>query len=483
MNIRIILKSLGIVLFIEGLCMFPSLLVSVIFRDGDALSFVISILVTVAAGFLLYKIPGNNSKFYARDGFAVVALSWIAISLFGALPYIISRTIPSFIDAFFETVSGFTTTGSSILNDIESLPRGILFWRSFTNWMGGMGILVLTLAVLPSIGAGTLHIMRAESPGPSTEKLVPKLGQTAKILYTIYVVMTCIQVILLMIAGMPLFDSLVHAFASAGTGGFSIRNSSIGAYGNVYIEIIITVFTVLFGVNFGLYYRLIKGDAKGLFRDEELRFYFGTIIASIALITIDLYRHGLFTLGQSLRHSSFQVGTIITTTGFSSTDFNLWPSFSKIILVILMVFGACAGSTGGGIKCMRILMLLKTARREITGVIHPRAVHTVKAGNKVIDEDTVKGTLIYFFIYSAFFAVSVLLVSLNGKDLVTSATSVIAALSNIGPGLEAVGPMGNFSDFSILSKLILCLDMIAGRLEFLPVLILFSPMAWKKGSM
>ncbi|NLX76148.1 MAG: TrkH family potassium uptake protein [Clostridiaceae bacterium] len=483
MNTRMVLKSLGIVIMTEGLCMVLPLIVSLIYGQGDAMSFVVSILVSVAAGFILYRIPIKNRNFYARDGFAVVALSWIVISLFGSVPFIISGAIPSFIDAFFETVSGFTTTGSTILQEIESLPRGILFWRSFTHWMGGMGVLVLTLAVLPSIGVGSLHIMKAESTGPSTEKLVPKLGQTAKILYTIYTVMTAIQIIFLLIAGMPLYDSIIHAFGSAGTGGFSNRNLSVGSYGNVYIEIIITVFTILFGVNFGLYYRLIKGDRRSLLKDEEFIFYIGTIIVSIALITADLCKNGLFTFGQSLRHSSFQVGTIITTTGYSTTDFNLWPAFSKVILVVLMLFGACAGSTGGGIKCIRILLLFKTVRREIARIIHPRAVHTVKTNHRVNDEETLTGILTYFFIYSAVFVVSTLLISINGKDLITSVTSVIATLSNIGPGLGLVGPMGNFSGFSPFSKLVFCFDMIAGRLEFLPMLVLFSPMAWKKGNM
>ena len=483
MNFRMVLKSLGIVILIEGLCMILPLLVSLLYGQGDAISFVISVLISVTVGFILYRIPIKNSNFYARDGFAVVALSWIVISLFGSFPFIISNAIPSFIDAYFETVSGFTTTGSTILQEIESLPKGILFWRSFTHWMGGMGVLILTLAVLPTIGVGSLHIMKAEATGPSTEKLVPKLGHTAKILYTIYTVMTAIQIIFLLIAGMPLFDSIIHAFGSAGTGGFSSRNLSVGAYGNVYIEIIITVFTILFGVNFSLYYRFIKGDVRSFLKDEEFAFYMGTILVSIALITIDLFKNGLFTLDQSLRHSSFQVGTIITTTGFSTTDFNLWPAFSKTILVVLMLFGASAGSTGGGIKCIRILLLLKTAKREIAKIIHPRAVHTVKTNHRVNDEDTVTGTLTYFFIYIAVFVISTLFISLNGKDLVTSGTAVIATLSNIGPGFEVVGPMGNFSSFSPLSKLILCFNMIAGRLEFLPMLVLFSPMAWKKGSM
>lgn len=483
MNIRMILKSIGIVIITEGVCMIPSLLVSLIYHEGAAFAFAVSILTSFVAGFLLYKIPIKNGNFYARDGFALVAFSWIAVSVFGAVPFVISKAIPSFIDALFETVSGFTTTGSTILQEVESLPKGILFWRSFTHWIGGMGILVLTLAVLPSVGASFLHIMRAESTGPSTEKLVPKLGQTAKILYTIYTVMTAIMVIVLLIAGMPLYDALIHTFGSAGTGGFSSRNLSVGAYNNVYIEVIITVFTILFGVNFSLYYKLIKGDIRGFLKDEELRFYFGTIIVSIILITIDLYTHGFFSLGQSLRHSSFQVGTIITTTGYSTTDFNLWPTFSKIILVILMFFGSCAGSTAGGIKCIRIVLLLKAAKRDIARIIHPRVVHTVKLNHKVIDEDTLSGTLTFYFTYMTIFAVSTLLVSLDGKDMISTVTAVVTTICNVGPGLGIVGPMGNFSSFSPFSKLIFCFNMITGRLEILPMLVLLSPKAWKKGSM
>ena len=483
MNTRMVLKSLGIVILIEGLCMVLPLLVSLIYGQGDAISFVISILISVTAGSLLYRIPIRNSNFYARDGFAVVALSWIVISLFGSIPFIISNSIPSFIDAFFETVSGFTTTGSTILHEIETLPKGILFWRSFTQWMGGMGVLILTLAVLPSVGTGSLHIMKAEATGPTTEKLVPKLGQTAKILYTIYIVMTSMQIIFLLTAGMPLYDSLIHAFGSAATGGFSNRNLSVGAYNNAYIEIIITVFSILFGVNFGLYHQMVRGNIKSFCKNEEFGFYIGTILVSIVLITTDLYANGFFSIGQSLRFSSFQVGNIITTTAFSTSDFSLWPTFSKTVLVILMFFGGSAGSTSGGIKCIRILILLKIVKREISKIIHPRAIHTVKIDNKVIDEDTLTGTLTFFFIYALVFAMSTLVISIDGKDFVTSATSAIATLSNIGQGLGTVGPYGNFSSFSPLSKLILCFNMIAGRLEFLPMLVLFSPMAWKKGSM
>lgn len=477
-----ILKSLGVVVSIEALCMLPSLIVSLIYQQGDARSFLYSIIITIAVGVLLFLIRPKSTNFYARDGFAVVALSWILMSLFGSLPFLFSGAIPSPIDAFFETVSGFSTTGSTILQDIESLPKGILFWRSFTHWIGGMGVLVLTLAVLPTVGASSFHIMKAEATGPSTEKLVPKLGQTAKILYAIYTVMTTMQVILLLVAKMPLYDALIHAFGSAGTGGFSNRNLSVGAYGNVAIEVIITVFCFLFGINFSLYFQILKGNFRNFFKDEEFRFYLGTVVVSILFITIQLLSKGVFNLGESLRHSSFQVVNTITTTGYSSTDFNLWPSFSKLILLILMFFGASAGSTGGGMKCIRIILLLKAARREVARIIHPRAIHTVKSGGKVVDEDILSETKTFFFIHMAIFAVSFLLVSLEGKDLTSTVTSVIATLSNVGPGLEIVGPTGNFADFSVLSKFVFSFCMIAGRLELIPMLILFSPQAWKKGS-
>lgn len=482
MNFKMILKSLGVVVSIEALCMLPSLIVSLIYQQGDARSFLYSIIITIAVGVLLFLIRPKSTNFYARDGFAVVALSWILMSLFGSLPFLFSGAIPSPIDAFFETVSGFSTTGSTILQDIESLPKGILFWRSFTHWIGGMGVLVLTLAVLPTVGASSFHIMKAEATGPSTEKLVPKLGQTAKILYAIYTVMTTMQVILLLVAKMPLYDALIHAFGSAGTGGFSNRNLSVGAYGNVAIEVIITVFCFLFGINFSLYFQILKGNFRNFFKDEEFRFYLGTVVVSILFITIQLLSKGVFNLGESLRHSSFQVVNTITTTGYSSTDFNLWPSFSKLILLILMFFGASAGSTGGGMKCIRIILLLKAARREVARIIHPRAIHTVKSGGKVVDEDILSETKTFFFIHMAIFAVSFLLVSLEGKDLTSTVTSVIATLSNVGPGLEIVGPTGNFADFSVLSKFVFSFCMIAGRLELIPMLILFSPQAWKKGS-
>jgi trk system potassium uptake protein TrkH len=475
-----IFKSLGIVLVVEAVCMIPSLLVSAIYHDKDFMALIYSILVCFLCGILMYQIKAENKNFYARDGFTFVALSWITVSFFGALPFVFSGAIPSLTDAFFETSSGFTTTGSTILKQIEGMPRGVLFWRHFIIWMGGMGVLVLTLAVLPSVGASFFHVMKAESTGPSTEKLVPKLGQTAKILYTIYIVMTAILTAALLFAGMPLYDALVHAFSTAGTGGFSSRNLSIGAYNNVSIEVIIAIFMFLFGINFSLYFQIIKGNIRGFFKNQEFRFYLGTVIIAILLITTDLYMNGLLSLGQSIRYSSFQVSSMITTTGFSTTDYNLWSVFSKIILVVIMFIGSSAGSTAGGIKCIRFVLLFKIVKREIMNIIHPRAVHTVRIDGKAVDDSVLSGVMAFFFLYIILFASAAVLLSLNGFDLVTTVTSVTAAISNVGPGLGEVGPMGNYSAYSGLSKILLSFCMIAGRLEIYPMLVLFSPYSFKK---
>jgi len=480
LNIRMILKSLGIVIIVEAICMIPSLIVSIVYGDNGTFAFVYSIIICLVTGLAMYRIKADNKNFYARDGFSFVALSWVTVSVFGSLPYIFSSSITSFIDAVFETVSGFTTTGATILKQVERLPESILFWRSFTTWMGGMGVLVLTLAVLPTVGAGFFHVLKAESTDPNIEKLVPKLGQTAKILYSIYIVITAILVSALLIAGMPLYDALVHAFGTTGTGGFSSRNSSIAAYGNIYIEVIITVFMFLSGVNFSLYYQLLKGNFKGFYKNQEFKFYVSTVLIAILLITLDLNAQGFFSLGESIRYSSFQVSSIITTTGFSTTDFNLWPTFSKIILILLMFIGGSAGSTSGGIKCIRFVLLFKIIKRDILNIIHPKAVHTIKIDGKTVNEDTLAHTMSFFFIYFAVFALSSLFISLDGNDLVTSATSVVATLSNIGPGFGNVGPMGNFSSFSWFSKTLLSFCMIAGRLEILPMLILFSSYSFKK---
>lgn len=480
MNFRMILKSLGMVLYIEAACMVPSLIVSLVYRQHDAKAFLISILIVLVVGFVLQRIKPASTDIYARDGFAIVSLSWIMMALFGTMPFVISGAIPSYADAFFESVSGFTTTGATILQEVESLPKGILFWRSFTHWVGGMGVLVLMLAVLPSVKANTIHILQAESPGPYPGKLVPKMGQTVKILYLIYFVMTSVLIVFLLLAGMPLFDSLVHALGTAGTGGFSIKETSIGSYGNAIIEVIITIFMLLFGVNFSLYYQSIKGNFRSFLRDTEFRFYLGTVVVSIILITLNTYGSVFKSLGESLRHASFQVGSIITTTGYSTTDFNLWPSFSKSILVLLMFIGASAGSTGGGMKCMRIVLMIKAVRREIIRIIHPRSVYAVKLGGKVVDEETLSGVIMFFFTYIFIFVISVLVVSLDGKDLVSNFTAVTASISNIGPGLGIVGPMGNFSGYSVLSKLVFTFCMFVGRLEIFPILLLLAPTSWKK---
>lgn len=480
MNIRMIFSSLGNVLCIEAALMIPSLLVSVIYGENDVYAFMISILIVLAAGFLLRLLQPGDSEMYARDGFAIVALSWLFVSVFGALPFLISGAIPAPIDALFEAVSGFTTTGATILTEVESLPRGILFWRSFTHWVGGMGVLALVLAVLPSVKTSTVHIMVAESPGPNPGKLVPKMGQTVKILYIIYSVMTLVQIVLLLISGMPLYDSVVHALGTAGTGGFSIKNTSIGAYNNVFAEVIITIFMFLFGTNFSLYFQIIRGNIKSYFRDAEFRFYLGTVIVSIVLITLDLSGKVFGSLWESLRHASFQVSSIMTTTGYATTDFNLWPSFSKSILVLLMFIGASAGSTAGGIKCIRIVLLMKLIRREVHRIIHPRSVYTIKIDGKTVDGDILSGVTVFFYAFIFIFVAALLIVSLEGKDMISNFTAVATSIGNVGPGLGIVGPMGNFASYSALSKIVFSVCMIIGRLEVFPVLLLLAPTFWKK---
>jgi len=480
MNYKLIFSNLGTVLAIEAALMIPSLLVSVIYGQDDVYAFLISITILIIAGFLLHLLKPKDSQMYARDGFATVALSWFFVSLFGSLPFLISGAVTSPMDAFFESVSGFTTTGATILTEVESLPRGILFWRSFTHWVGGMGVLALMLAVLPSVKPNSVHMLVAESPGPNPGKLVPKIRQTVKILYTIYTAMTLVQVVLLIISGMPVYDSIVHALGTAGTGGFSIKNTSIGAYNNVFAEIIIAVFMLLYGTNFSLYYQAIKGNIRSFLRDAEFRFYFGTVLVSIILITIDLTGKVFGSFWEPLRYSSFQVSSIISTTGYSTADFNLWPSFSKAILVLLMFIGASAGSTAGGMKCIRIVLLMKLVRREIHRIIHPRSVYTVKIGGKTVNDDVLSGVTVFFYTFILIFAVALLIVSVEGKDMVSNFTAVAACIGNIGPGLGIVGPMGNFSAYSAISKAVFSFCMFAGRLEIFPVLLLFAPAFWKK---
>lgn len=472
MNYAIILKSLGILLIYEALVMIPSLMVALIYGGNDVKAFAITIIITLIIGLFSKFIKPKRKNIYARDGFAIVAIGWLVVSFFASLPYVLSGAIPSMVDAFFEASSGLTTTGSSIVKNVESLPNGILFWRSFTHWIGGMGVLVLTLALLPSAKAGYLQIMKAESPGPNPGKLVPKISQTAKILYGIYIVITAVEIILLKIAGMPLFDSFIHTFGSVGTGGFSSKALSIGSYHNLAIEIIITIFTFACGINFSLYYQVIKGNIKDALKDQEFRFYCGVVLIAIALITIDIHGSVFSSIGESLRHSSFQVVTIITTTGYSTTDFNLWPTFSKMILLSLMLIGGCAGSTAGGIKNIRILLLFKVIKRELLKIIHPRAVYTVKFGGKTVEEENLMSIAAFFFIYIIIFIINTFIVSLDGFDMVTTISAVATTLGNVGPGLGLVGPMGNFSQFSVLSKIVMSFGMIVGRLEIYPILLL-----------
>lgn len=402
MNTRMILKTLGFLLIIEAASMLPSLLVSLIYKGNDFAAFLITIVILLLTGVILYRMKVKNTNLYSRDGFAIVSIGWIMISLFGALPFILSGAIPSFFDAFFECVSGLTTTGSSILQDVEGLPKGILFWRSSTIWLGGMGVLVLTLAILPKAGATSFQIMKAESPGPNPDKLVPKIAQTAQILYSIYLGLTIVLTVLLIIAGMPVYDALIHAIGTAGTGGFSIKNLSVGSYNNIFIEVIITVFMFIFGINFALHYHVLKGNVKSIFKDEEFCFYTGTVIIAIILISVNLTGSVFNSVGESLRHASFQVTSVITTTGYSTYDFNQWPTFSKTILVILMFMGACAGSTSGGMKCIRIVVLLKTVKRELKRILHPRAVNTVKLSGRNLDDSLMSGVTSYFFAYFRF---------------------------------------------------------------------------------
>lgn len=441
--------------------------------------FLVTALALVAAGLAMGIRKPERTALYARDGFAVVALAWILMSIFGAAPFVLSGDIPNCVDAFFETVSGFTTTGASILTDVEAMSQSCLMWRSFTHWVGGMGVLVFVMAILPMTDGHGMHLMRAEVPGPTAGKLVSRMGDTAKILYAIYLVMTLVEIVLLLAGGMNLFDACIHAFGSAGTGGFSNKALSVGAYNSAYLEIVIGVFMLLFGVNFNLYYFLLIRRFRDVFRSDELRLYLIFVFASVAAIAANIV-HIYGSVLTSLRHAFFQVSSIITTTGFATVDFNQWPSFSKAILLALMFIGACAGSTGGGIKVSRILILLKAARSNMRKMLHPNAIATVRLEGKPLPESVVNGTYLYFTVYMMVFLASFLLLSLDGFDLITTVTAVIACFNNIGPGLELVGPMGNFSQFSPLGKLLLAFDMLAGRLELFPMLLLFAPSIWKR---
>jgi len=478
MNYQMIGFVIGRILLTEAaLLMLPA--VTALLYGEPLAPFLFPALALVLVGLALSGRRPKRTALYARDGLAVVALAWIALSVFGALPFVISGDIPHFVDAFFETVSGFTTTGASILTDVESMSRGGLFWRSFTHWVGGMGVLVFVMAILPMTDGHGMHLMRAEVPGPSVGKLVSRMSDSAKILYGIYLVMTVLEILLLLAGRMPLFDACVHAFGSAGTGGFSSRALSVGAYQNAYYDIVIGVFMLLFGVNFNLYYFLLIRRFREVFRSEELRAYLLIVAAAVLAIAADILPlYG--SAATSLRHAFFQVSSIITTTGYSTVDFNAWPTFSKAILVVLMFVGACAGSTGGGIKVSRILILVKSSIADMRKMLHPNAVTTVRLEGKPLTDKNIRGAHVFISVYLLVFVASFLLLSLEQFDLITTFTALAACINNIGPGLEAVGPMGSFAAFSPASKLLLSFNMLVGRLEIFPMLLLFAPSIWKR---
>ena len=480
MNYKMMGRLMAQIFSIVTLFMLPALGISLYCGETMAVrGFLWTLALMVALeGILFLTCRKAPDGFYAREGMLCVGLSWLFLSLLGCLPFYFSREIPSFIDAFFETVSGFTTTGASIHADVEALSKGLLYWRSFSHWLGGMGVLVFLLA----IGSGsnekgfTMHLLRAESPGPDVGKLVPRMRKNAGILYILYIVLTVLNIIFLQLGDMSLFEAVCTAMGTAGTGGFGIRNDSLAGY-SPYLQNVTTIFMILFGVNFSCFYLLLLRQWKAVIKDEELRFYAGIILCSIALIVLDL-RGYYNTLEETVRHAAFQVSSIITTTGFATTDFDLWPAFSKSILMALMIIGACAGSTGGGFKCARLLLVLKSLRRNIRQVLQPRKVMVIRSNGRTVDENILSNANAYLSAYVVIIALSFILISLDGYSIGTNFTAVLACFNNIGPGLEAVGPTCNFSEFSTFSKLVLIMDMLAGRLEIFPILALFSRGTW-----
>ena len=479
MNTKIVRYILCRMLGVEAALLLVPVLVAVIYQEKCGIVFLIPIAILC----LLFLVAGRkrpeHGQIYGKEGMVIVALAWILWSLFGAMPFTLSGYIPSYVDAFFETVSGFTTTGSSIIPDVEVLPHCLLFWRSFTHWIGGMGVLVFVLVVTSLDRKNSMHLMRAEVPGPEKDKLVPKAMSTARILYGMYLTLTVIEMVFLVIGGMNLFDSMIFSFGSAGTGGFSNYADSVAHFNSAYIDGVITVFCALFGVNFALFYFMILGDFKSILKNEELRTYILLIAGATAAIMLNI--HSLYpTIGKSFRYTVFQVVTVITTTGYSTADFAQWPMFSKAVLMMLTVIGACASSTGGGIKVSRLLVGIKCVKREIVQLAHPKSVGIIRIGGKKVSSDVLRTIYIYFIAYVGILIGSVVLVSLDNFDFETTFSAVLTTLGNVGPGMAQVGPMGNFAEFSPLSKLILCFDMLAGRLEIFPFLVLFTAPAWRR---
>lgn len=480
MNSAIIRYITGWILKLLGCFLTLPLLVSIIYQEERFWAWILVMALSLGAGFFLSLHRPEKMEMYTKEGFFSVSLSWILMSIFGALPFVITGDIPNYVDALFETISGFTTTGASILNDVESLSHSALFWRSFTHWIGGMGVFVFMLAILPMLGGSVMNLMKAESPGPSVDKLVPHVKDTAKILYFIYLALTLIEIVLLLLFGMPLFDSIVTGVGTTGTGGFGIRNDSIAGYSPA-VQTIITIFMILSGVNYAAYFLLISRKFREIFRMEEVKWYFAVIFSCAAVIAFNI--QSMYDgLGEALRHAFFQVGSIITTTGFCTTDFDQWPQLSKTILITLMFVGACAGSTGGGIKISRFVILFKTIRKELYVIIHPRLVKKIRMDDHPVAHETIRATNVFIAVYCVVLFASLLLISFDEYNFTTNFTAVAATLNNIGPGMDLVGPTMNFSLFSVFSKFVLMFDMLAGRLELFPMLLLLTPAAWKTRS-
>ncbi len=478
MNVKYVLKLNGCILLFDAVAMLLPVMVALYYQESSGVAFAPAILLAIGIGLPLFLLKPKKRELYAREALVTVSVAWFVMSLIGGLPFYFSREIPSFIDCFFETASGFTTTGATILTDVEALSRCMLFWRSFTHWIGGMGVLVFVMAIASLAGGNNMQLIRAESPGPKVEKILPKANTNSKLLYGMYIGLTFLQVVFLLFGDMPFFDAITTAFGTAGTGGFGIKNTSMAEY-STYIQAVVTVFMLLFSINFNMYFFIIAKRFSAVWKDEELRLFFG--IVAVAVVCIVINNRGMFdSVGSAVHHTAFTVASIISTSGFTTVDFNAWPEFSKTILVVLMFVGACAGSTGGGIKVSRILIMLKSLKKEFTALVHPKSIKTIHMNGKRIDDETTRRATSFMICYIGIFVLSMIIIAFDNMSLETNLTAVAATLNNVGPGLSAVGPTGNYAGFSSLSKLVLTFDMICGRLELFPVMILLLPQTWKK---